>query len=120
MIKCEKCGAPLTGVMSYLSRVLGVKPSGENPNICNKCIGRGEVASTQPAPPVAPPIPSVPPVSSPGKPPEQPAQPLQTEDSDALKQEKDVVQPMPTGPEGTGQSGVDQDTAKEEIEEELK
>ncbi len=40
MVKCIKCGAPLSGFLSYISRILGVRPSAENPNICNKCISR--------------------------------------------------------------------------------
>ncbi|OGF31444.1 hypothetical protein A2300_02810 [Candidatus Falkowbacteria bacterium RIFOXYB2_FULL_35_7] len=35
--KCEKCGAPIGGFLSGFSKILGVKRSEKNPNICNKC-----------------------------------------------------------------------------------
>lgn len=35
--KCEKCGAPITGFLSKISRLFGVTQSKNNPNLCNKC-----------------------------------------------------------------------------------
>ena len=41
--KCEKCGAPIEGFFSYISRIMGVKKSKSNPNLCSKCApGEGE------------------------------------------------------------------------------
>ena len=38
MKKCKKCGAPLEGFLyNTIGKLMGVKPSEDNPEICNKC-----------------------------------------------------------------------------------
>ncbi|MBL7131385.1 MAG: hypothetical protein ISS45_08315 [Candidatus Omnitrophica bacterium] len=37
MERCKKCKVPLTGFLSKISRLIGVKPSEKYPGICNKC-----------------------------------------------------------------------------------
>lgn len=45
--KCEKCGAPITGFWSKISKVFGVEQSKNNPNLCNKCDVQ-QVSSVEP------------------------------------------------------------------------
>jgi hypothetical protein len=38
MKKCKKCGAPLEGFLyNTIGKLLGVKPSANDPEVCNKC-----------------------------------------------------------------------------------
>jgi hypothetical protein len=38
MKKCKKCGAPLEGFLyNTIGKLLGLKPSEKDPEICNKC-----------------------------------------------------------------------------------
>ena len=39
MKKCKKCGAPLEGFLyNTIGKLMGIKPSDKDPEICNKCI----------------------------------------------------------------------------------
>ncbi len=47
MKKCKKCGAPLEGFLyKTIGKLMGVKPSEENPEICNKCAEEQSTEST--------------------------------------------------------------------------
>lgn len=49
MKKCQKCGAPLEGFLyNTIGKLLGLKPSEKNPDICNKC--EAETSSETPTP----------------------------------------------------------------------
>jgi len=38
MKKCQKCGAPLEGFLyNTIGKLLGIKPSAKDPEMCNKC-----------------------------------------------------------------------------------
>jgi hypothetical protein len=38
MKKCKKCGAPLEGFLyNTIGKLLGLKPSEKDPEMCNKC-----------------------------------------------------------------------------------
>ncbi len=37
MTSCKACGAPIDGPLSFISGLLGVKPSKIAPGYCNKC-----------------------------------------------------------------------------------
>jgi len=38
MKKCKKCGAPLEGFLyKTIGKLMGIKPSDNDPEICNKC-----------------------------------------------------------------------------------
>jgi len=38
MKKCKKCGAPLEGFLyKTIGKLMGIKPSANDPEICNKC-----------------------------------------------------------------------------------
>jgi len=38
MKKCKKCGAPLEGFLyNTIGKLLGLKPSAKDPEMCNKC-----------------------------------------------------------------------------------
>lgn len=62
MKKCKKCGAPLEGFLyNTIGKLMGIKPSANDPEICNKCAEdansaevKPEVKPTVPATPVAP------------------------------------------------------------------
>ena len=48
MKKCKKCGAPLEGFLyKTIGKLMGIKPSEQDPEICNKC---AEVAEKETAP----------------------------------------------------------------------
>jgi len=62
MKKCKKCGAPLEGFLyNTIGKLMGIKPSDKDPDICNKCVEepasapaaeseeKGPVAETTPA-----------------------------------------------------------------------
>lgn len=39
MLRCKKCKVPLDGLLSVLGKVfLGIKPSSQDPQMCNKCL----------------------------------------------------------------------------------
>jgi hypothetical protein len=71
MKKCKKCGAPLEGFLyNTIGKLLGLKPSAKDPEMCNKCEAdteeKVEVAKpaeevvTKVETPVAPATPGVP------------------------------------------------------------
>jgi hypothetical protein len=38
MKKCKKCGAPLEGFLyKTIGKLMGIKPSAQDPEVCNKC-----------------------------------------------------------------------------------
>jgi len=38
MKKCKKCGAPLEGFLfNTIGKIMGIKPSEQDPEVCNKC-----------------------------------------------------------------------------------
>ena len=42
MVRCKRCGVPLTGFLSCIPRILfGVKAS-DSQELCNKCVGRDD------------------------------------------------------------------------------
>lgn len=46
MKKCKSCGAPLEGLLFKIGGIFtGLKPSARDPNLCNKCEGKGASAS---------------------------------------------------------------------------
>ena len=55
MKKCQKCGAPLEGFLyNTIGKLLGIKPSEKNPEICNKCEAEKPAESAMAAQPVKP------------------------------------------------------------------
>jgi hypothetical protein len=68
MKKCKKCGAPLEGFLyNTIGKLLGLKPSEKDPEICNKCEADTEVKAEEvvtkveaPAAPMTPETPAVP------------------------------------------------------------
>jgi len=43
MKKCKKCGAPLEGFLyNTIGKLMGIKPSESDPEICNKCVDAPE------------------------------------------------------------------------------
>ena len=44
MSKCKQCGVPLDGPLSIIGKIMGVKRSDIDPELCNKC---AEKAGTQ-------------------------------------------------------------------------
>jgi hypothetical protein len=52
MKKCKKCGAPLEGFLyNTIGKLMGIKPSEQDPEICNKC---EEGAKTEAQPGIKP------------------------------------------------------------------
>ena len=50
MKKCKKCGAPLEGFLyNTIGKLMGIKPSESDPEICNKCAETDESPSQEPA-----------------------------------------------------------------------
>ena len=51
MKKCKKCGAPLEGFLyKTIGKLMGLKPSDNDPELCNKCTeDQKETVSAQPA-----------------------------------------------------------------------
>jgi hypothetical protein len=77
MKKCKKCGAPLEGFLyNTIGKLLGLKPSEKDFEMCNKCEADTEVKAeevvTKVEAPVAPMTP------------ETPAEPAVKEDKDEL------------------------------------
>jgi hypothetical protein len=57
MKKCKKCGAPLEGFLyNTIGKLLGLKPSEKDPEMCNKCEADTEVKveEVKPVVPAAP------------------------------------------------------------------
>lgn len=80
MKKCKKCGAPLEGFLyNTIGKLMGIKPSANDPEICNKC--SEETASEAVSEPKveAPAASQAEPEAEPEA--EIPAQPAETEDS---------------------------------------
>ncbi len=83
MKKCQKCGAPLEGFLyNTIGKLLGVKPSASNPEICNKC------EAEKPAEPAKSEQPVVSPMSETSEP-QAPAMPEVKVDSSAAVSTED-------------------------------
>lgn len=51
MKKCQKCGAPLEGFLyNTIGKLIGLKPSSKNPDLCNKCDAGAEIKPDKEAP----------------------------------------------------------------------
>jgi len=108
-IKCQRCGAPLTGPMSYLNRILGVKASDQNPNICNKCVAREKTTDTKPFEQIM-------------QKEESPFRQAEQAGETNLPAAEKVEQPKQAMPalDSNEQENVDRQSAKTELENELK
>lgn len=40
MLRCKICNAPLSGFLGFVSRMMGRKPSADNPELCSVCAGK--------------------------------------------------------------------------------
>jgi len=48
MKKCKKCGAPLEGFLyNTIGKLMGIKPSASDPEICNKCVEEKKASSAE-------------------------------------------------------------------------
>jgi hypothetical protein len=55
MKKCKSCGAPLEGFMyNTIGKLMGVKPSANDPETCNKCADKPAAETTEQAEPSMP------------------------------------------------------------------
>lgn len=83
MKKCKKCGAPLEGFLyNTIGKLLGLKPSEKDPEMCNKCEADTE-GKTEEAKPVEEVVTKVETPFAPAVP-EIPAKPEAEEDKDEL------------------------------------
>ena len=81
MKKCKKCGAPLEGFLyNTIGKLMGIKPSDKDPEICNKC---SEEPASEPVAAPSPEIKSEPQVQ------EKPAEPAVQEEPKEAESETD-------------------------------
>lgn len=81
MKKCKKCGAPLEGFLyNTIGKLMGIKPSASDPEVCNKCAEEGVAPAVAPQKAAEPVAPAPTPAPAPTAPVEPQAEPEKKDD----------------------------------------